>query len=148
VCSSDLISRKLFILARILAGRTKRIERPRRPLPRVFLMISNHQSLADIPALAFAFPRHALISRTVHRAAVKAKKTHPERMGGNAAAVQALKSLGLRSWRWHLSHSAVLRSFPCVKTSFIFTSPPQVQKNFCVTIPTLAFLLKTSAMFT
>jgi hypothetical protein len=64
------------------------------------------------------------------------------------AAAQALKSLGFRSWRWHLSHSAVLRSLLFVKTSFIFTSPPQVQKNFCVTIPTLAFLLKTSAMFT
>jgi hypothetical protein len=64
------------------------------------------------------------------------------------AAAQALKSLGLRSWRWHLSHSDVLRSLPFVKTSFIFTSPPQLQKNFCVTIPTLAFLLKTSAMCT
>jgi 1-acyl-sn-glycerol-3-phosphate acyltransferase len=54
------ISRKLFILARILGGMTMRIERLPRPLPRVFLMISNHQSLADIPALALAFPRHAV----------------------------------------------------------------------------------------
>jgi hypothetical protein len=65
---------------------------------------------------------------------------------GDIAAGQALKSLGLRSWRWHFSHSAVLRILPFVKMSYIFTSPPQVQKNFCVTIPTLAFLLKTSAI--
>src|SRR5208283_4747164 len=35
---------------------------------------------------------------------------------------------------------------PLPKTSFILISPPQVQKNFWVTIPTLAFLLRTSAM--
>ncbi len=29
-------------------------------LPEVFLLISNHQSLADIPALIHAFPRHSL----------------------------------------------------------------------------------------
>ena len=54
------ISRKLFILARILGGMSTRIERLPRPLPPVFLIISNHQSLADIPALAIAFRRHAV----------------------------------------------------------------------------------------
>ena len=67
---------------------------------------------------------------------------------GHIAANQALKSLGFRSWRRHFSHSAVLRILPFVKTSFIFTSPPQLQKNFWVTIPTLAFLLNGSAMTT
>jgi hypothetical protein len=60
--------------------------------------------------------------------------------------VYALKSLGLRSDRLHFSHSAMLRSLPPLKICFIFTSPPQLQKNFCVTIPTLAFLLSGSAM--
>jgi 1-acyl-sn-glycerol-3-phosphate acyltransferase len=54
------ISRKLFFLARILGGLRMDFERYGGPLPPVFLIVSNHQSLADIPALALSFPRHAL----------------------------------------------------------------------------------------
>jgi 1-acyl-sn-glycerol-3-phosphate acyltransferase len=54
------ISRKLFFLARILGGLRTDFSRYSGPLPRVFLVVSNHQSLADIPALALCFPRHAL----------------------------------------------------------------------------------------
>ena len=57
-----------------------------------------------------------------------------------------LEIAGLALLPWHFSHSAIFRSLPFVNTSFILISPPQVQKNFCVTMPTLAFLLKTSAM--
>jgi 1-acyl-sn-glycerol-3-phosphate acyltransferase len=54
------ISRKLFFLAHILGGLRMDFQRYTGPLPRVFLIVSNHQSLADIPALALCFPRHAL----------------------------------------------------------------------------------------
>jgi 1-acyl-sn-glycerol-3-phosphate acyltransferase len=54
------ISRRLFFLARVLGGLRLDFTRYSGPLPRVFLIVSNHQSLADIPALALTFPRHAL----------------------------------------------------------------------------------------
>jgi 1-acyl-sn-glycerol-3-phosphate acyltransferase len=54
------ISRKLFFMARILGGLRADFEPFVGPLPRVFLVVSNHQSLADIPALMVAFPRNDL----------------------------------------------------------------------------------------
>jgi 1-acyl-sn-glycerol-3-phosphate acyltransferase len=54
------ISRKLFFLARVLGGLRTDFQRYRGPLPRVFLVVSNHQSLADIPVLALTFPGHSL----------------------------------------------------------------------------------------
>jgi 1-acyl-sn-glycerol-3-phosphate acyltransferase len=54
------ISRKLFYLARVFGGLRMENERFKGTLPRVFLMISNHQSLADIPALMLAFPSRDL----------------------------------------------------------------------------------------
>jgi 1-acyl-sn-glycerol-3-phosphate acyltransferase len=55
-----VISRKLFWAARVFGGLRTAVERARGPLPPTFLIVSNHQSLADIPALAMAFPRHGL----------------------------------------------------------------------------------------
>jgi 1-acyl-sn-glycerol-3-phosphate acyltransferase len=55
-----VISRKLFFLMRFFSGLRTDFERYNGALPRVVLIIANHQSLADIPALAAAFPRHAL----------------------------------------------------------------------------------------
>ncbi len=55
-----VISRKLFFLMNLFAGLRTEFGRYNGTLPRVFLIVSNHQSLADIPALAAAFPRHAL----------------------------------------------------------------------------------------
>jgi len=55
------ISRKLFWLASTF-GRMKvgfeRFQGP--PLPRTFMIISNHQSLADIAAVGAAFPSHGI----------------------------------------------------------------------------------------
>jgi len=58
--NQPIISRKLFFLARILCGLRPDFKRYRGPLPRVFMIVANHQSLADIPAIAIVFPRHAL----------------------------------------------------------------------------------------
>jgi 1-acyl-sn-glycerol-3-phosphate acyltransferase len=58
--SQPVISRKLFFLARTLGGLRTDFTRYGGPLPPVFLIVSNHQSLADIPALALTFPRRAL----------------------------------------------------------------------------------------
>jgi 1-acyl-sn-glycerol-3-phosphate acyltransferase len=59
--TQPVISRGLFASPRMIAGFRLDIERWRGPpLPRVFLLVSNHQSLIDIPALMAAFPRHAL----------------------------------------------------------------------------------------
>ena len=59
--TSPIISRTLFVCARMIAGFRLEVERWRGPrLPKVFLLVSNHQSLIDIPALMASFPRHAL----------------------------------------------------------------------------------------
>jgi 1-acyl-sn-glycerol-3-phosphate acyltransferase len=52
--------RKLFFLARMFAGVRADFERFRGALPPVFLIVSNHQTLADIPALTVVFHRRAL----------------------------------------------------------------------------------------
>lgn len=52
--------RRLFFLAGMFAGVRAEFERYRRPLPPVFLIVSNHQTLADIPALTVVFHRRAL----------------------------------------------------------------------------------------
>jgi 1-acyl-sn-glycerol-3-phosphate acyltransferase len=54
------LARKLFFLARILGGLRTDFRRFAGALPRVFMIVSNHQSLADIPAVAVCFPRHAM----------------------------------------------------------------------------------------
>ncbi len=51
------IGRKLFLLASF-AGLRHDFRRYRGPLPPVFLMVSNHQSLADIAVLPQCFPHH------------------------------------------------------------------------------------------
>lgn len=53
------IPRKLFWLARVFAGMRVSVEH-RVAVPRIFLLVSNHQSLIDIPALTTAFPCHDL----------------------------------------------------------------------------------------
>jgi 1-acyl-sn-glycerol-3-phosphate acyltransferase len=52
--------RRLFFLAGMLAGVRAQFERYRGQLPPVFLVISNHQTLADIPALTVVFHRRAM----------------------------------------------------------------------------------------
>jgi len=54
------LARKLFLLARRIAGLKTDFHRFRGALPPVFMVVSNHQSLADIPALAVTFPRHGM----------------------------------------------------------------------------------------
>ncbi len=51
------IGRKLFLLASF-AGLRRDFRRYDGPLPPVFLVVSNHQSLADIAAIPPMFPRH------------------------------------------------------------------------------------------
>jgi 1-acyl-sn-glycerol-3-phosphate acyltransferase len=54
------LARKLFFLARLLGGLRTDFQRFHGPLPRAFLVVSNHQSLADIPAVTVCFPRHPM----------------------------------------------------------------------------------------
>lgn len=54
------LARKLFFLAGLLAGLRTDFRRFAGALPRVFMIVSNHQSLADIPALAQVFPWHGV----------------------------------------------------------------------------------------
>jgi 1-acyl-sn-glycerol-3-phosphate acyltransferase len=54
------ISRRLFIFARMFGGLRTDFAHLPAGIPKVLLIVSNHQSLADIPAMAVAFPRHAL----------------------------------------------------------------------------------------
>jgi 1-acyl-sn-glycerol-3-phosphate acyltransferase len=56
----QILSRRLFILARMIGGMKTEFEHYRGALPPVFMVVSNHQSLADIPALALAFPRNTV----------------------------------------------------------------------------------------
>jgi 1-acyl-sn-glycerol-3-phosphate acyltransferase len=55
-----IISRKLFFMAHFFGGLRMDIKRYRGDLPPVFLLISNHQSIADIPAIAIAFSHRTL----------------------------------------------------------------------------------------
>jgi 1-acyl-sn-glycerol-3-phosphate acyltransferase len=55
-----VISRKLFFLMHLFAGLRTDFEKYNGALPRVFLIVSNHQTLADIPAMAATFPRNGL----------------------------------------------------------------------------------------
>jgi len=50
------LARKLFFLARLLGGLRTDFRRFAGPLPPAFMIVSNHQSLADIPAIAVCFP--------------------------------------------------------------------------------------------
>jgi 1-acyl-sn-glycerol-3-phosphate acyltransferase len=52
-----VIGRQLFLLAQ-LAGLRTHFRRYTGALPPVFLLVSNHQSLADIPILPLIFPHH------------------------------------------------------------------------------------------
>jgi hypothetical protein len=52
-----------------------------------------------------------------------------------------LKSEGRLSVRLHFSHSARFLTLPFSKRVFIFTSPPQEQKNFWVALDVREFLL-------
>jgi 1-acyl-sn-glycerol-3-phosphate acyltransferase len=54
------VSRRLFILARSVGGLRTEFEHFRGTLPPLFMVVSNHQSLVDIPALALAFPRNTV----------------------------------------------------------------------------------------
>ncbi len=54
------IARKLFVMAGLFGGLTTDFERYKGLLPKAFLIVSNHQSLADIPALAIAFSSFGL----------------------------------------------------------------------------------------
>ena len=54
------VSRHIFILSRMIGGMRTEFERYRGALPPVFMVVSNHQSLIDIPALALAFPRNSV----------------------------------------------------------------------------------------
>jgi 1-acyl-sn-glycerol-3-phosphate acyltransferase len=55
-----MMARKLYLLARLLGGLRTDFRRFTGTLPRVFMIVSNHQSIADIPALAICFPHHGL----------------------------------------------------------------------------------------
>lgn len=50
------LARKLFYLASLVAGLRTDFRRYTGELPRAFMIVSNHQSLADIPAIAVVFP--------------------------------------------------------------------------------------------
>jgi 1-acyl-sn-glycerol-3-phosphate acyltransferase len=54
------MARKLYLLAKMLGGLRTDFRRFAGALPRVFMVVSNHQSIADIPALAICFPHHGL----------------------------------------------------------------------------------------
>jgi len=55
-----VISRKLFYFATRMGGMKSDLKRFPGTLPPVFLIVSNHQSLVDIPAIAIAFSRNKL----------------------------------------------------------------------------------------
>jgi 1-acyl-sn-glycerol-3-phosphate acyltransferase len=54
------ISRKLFYFARVFGGIKADLRRYPGPLPPVFLLVTNHQSLVDIPAITIAFSNRTL----------------------------------------------------------------------------------------
>ena len=55
-----ILARRLFTAANLLGGLSRNFEGFPGPLPATFLIVSNHQSLADIPALAIAFSDRGL----------------------------------------------------------------------------------------
>lgn len=55
-----VLARQLFQVARLFGGLRTDFRRFPGPLPRVFMVVCNHQSLADIPAVAAVFPRHGV----------------------------------------------------------------------------------------
>jgi hypothetical protein len=65
----------------------------------------------------------------------------PKNPGFETASARHLKSEGRLSSRLHFSHSARFLTFPFSKIIFIFTSPPQEQKNFWVALEVREFLL-------
>ena len=54
------LARKLFFLAKLLGGMRLDFNRYPGKLPPAFLVVSNHQSIADIPAITACFPRHPM----------------------------------------------------------------------------------------
>jgi len=54
------LARKVFSLAGLLGGLRTEFHRYTGELPRVFMIVSNHQSLADIPAVTLCFARHGV----------------------------------------------------------------------------------------
>jgi 1-acyl-sn-glycerol-3-phosphate acyltransferase len=54
------VARELFTLAKLLSSFRITVERFPEHLPRVLMVVTNHQSLADIPALIFAFRKHSI----------------------------------------------------------------------------------------
>jgi 1-acyl-sn-glycerol-3-phosphate acyltransferase len=55
-----VLARQVFHLAVLLGGLRTDFRRFPGVLPRVFMIVSNHQSLADIPAITLGFPRHGV----------------------------------------------------------------------------------------
>jgi 1-acyl-sn-glycerol-3-phosphate acyltransferase len=55
-----VLARQLFQLARMFGGLRTDFRRFAGPLPSVFVVVCNHQSIADIPAVATVFPRHGV----------------------------------------------------------------------------------------
>ena len=54
------LARKVFFLAEFLGGLRVDFQRFTGTLPPVFMIVSNHQSLADIPAITLCFGRHGV----------------------------------------------------------------------------------------
>ena len=54
------LARKVFFLAVLLGGLRTDFRKFPGVLPRVFMIVSNHQSLADIPAITLGFSRHGV----------------------------------------------------------------------------------------
>ncbi len=54
------LARKVFFLAVFLGGLRTDFRRFPGVLPRVFMIVSNHQSLADIPAITLGLPHHGV----------------------------------------------------------------------------------------
>jgi 1-acyl-sn-glycerol-3-phosphate acyltransferase len=54
------LARKVFHLAELLGGLRTDFRRFPGVLPRAFMIVSNHQSLADIPAITLCFRRHGV----------------------------------------------------------------------------------------
>lgn len=55
-----VLARQVFYLAKLLGGLRTEFQRFSGALPRVFMIVSNHQSLADIPAITLGFSHHGV----------------------------------------------------------------------------------------